>query len=193
VVYSAVQACSNLQLLRSYVLLWLPPAIAMACLWAYFELGGSHVSGTVLGATFVVGTGLVGGALGFSVYSETESVDLDTYALGKAAKRAVHVLGGGEGELKKSSVVKRFKIGAIMVIPNLFNMGILMLLVTGILMLFQLFEGTWWKIFVTALALGIKITGNKAMLGLLGGIPMWASDAQLYSYEYSTALIVRIL
>ncbi|GMI27496.1 hypothetical protein TeGR_g2532 [Tetraparma gracilis] len=63
----------------------------------------------------------------------------------------------------------------------------------GILTLFQLYEDVWWKIFVTALALGIKICGNKAMLGLLGSLPMWACDTQLYGYEYSTALIVRIL
>ncbi|GMI36517.1 hypothetical protein TeGR_g6066 [Tetraparma gracilis] len=59
--------------------------------------------------------------------------------------------------------------------------------------MFQLYEGVWWKIFVTALALAIKIGGNKALLGLMGALPMWGSDSQLYQYEFSTALIVRIL
>jgi hypothetical protein len=31
------------------------------------------------------------------------------------------------------------------------------------------------------------------LLGLLGNLPAWASDTNLYAYEYSTALIVRIL
>ncbi|GMI24978.1 hypothetical protein TeGR_g5966 [Tetraparma gracilis] len=56
-----------------------------------------------------------------------------------------------------------------------------------------MYEETWWKILVTAFALGIKVGGNKALLGLLGNLPMWACDTQLYAYEYSTALIVRIL
>ena len=169
----------------------LPPIGALACLWAYFELGGTHVSGTVA-ATFVVTSAGCGGVFGFSIISEVETVDLDTFALSKAAKRAAHVLGGGEGEMKKG-VIKRAKLGLILALPILFNLAVLLVLVVGVLTLFQLYEGVGWKIFVTALALGIKITGNKAMLGLLGGIPMWASDAQLYSYEYSTALIVRIL
>ncbi|GMI20818.1 hypothetical protein TeGR_g5474 [Tetraparma gracilis] len=78
-------------------------------------------------------------------------------------------------------------------IPTLFNFGILLLLVVGVLALFQLYEETWWKILVTTLALGIKISGNKAMLGLLGPLPMWCSDTNLYTYEYSTAIIVRML
>ncbi|GMI55131.1 hypothetical protein TeGR_g12545 [Tetraparma gracilis] len=193
ITFSAVQACTNMQMLRSYVLLWLPPIGAMVCLWAYFELGGSHVSGTVIGATFVTTGAFMGGVFGFSVISEGEGVDLDTYQVKKAAARAAHVLGGGEGELKKSSIMKRVKIGLMFSLPTLFNFGVMMLLVVGILTLFQLYEGTWWKIFVTALALGIKIGGNKLMLGLLGALPPWACDSQLYSYEYSTALIVRIL
>jgi hypothetical protein len=164
-IYSGVQASVNMQLLRSYVLLWLPAAGAVACLWAYFALGGSHVSGTILGATFCVSTALIGGMYGFSNRSEAESWDLDTYSMTKAAGRAAHVLGGGEGELKKSSIMVRVKTGAIVIIPNLFTFAVLMLLVVGILNLFQVYEGTWWKIFVTALALGIcdriKIGGNK--------------------------------
>ncbi|GMI38235.1 hypothetical protein TeGR_g3856 [Tetraparma gracilis] len=192
-IYSAAQACLNLQMLRSYVLLWVPAAGTMACLWAHFELGGSYVSGTILGVIFTVTGALTGGIYGFSIVTESEALDLDTYVLKKAAKRAAHVLGGDEGELKKSSVMKRVKFAAITVVPVLFFFGVLLCLVLGILNLFQLREGVQWKIFVTALALGIKIAGNKALLGLMGNYPMWASDSCLYMYEYSTALIVRML
>ncbi|GMI41373.1 hypothetical protein TeGR_g7725 [Tetraparma gracilis] len=192
-VFAAAQACFNMKLLRSYVLLWLPPIGALACLWAYFELGGTHVSGTALGATYVVTSAGCGGVFGFSIISEVETVDLDTFALSKAAQRAAHVLGGGEGEMKKRGVLKRAKLGLIIALPILFNLAVLLLLVLGILTLFQLYEGIEWKIFVTALALGIKIGGNKALLGLIGSFPMWGIDCELYTYEYSTALIVRIL
>ena len=191
--YSAIQALLNMQMPRSYASLWLAFAGAMTCLWAYFELGGSRLSGKVLGATFVVASAMMGGLFGFSVISEGESLNVSNYLLKKAAKRAAHVLGGGEGELKKTSVKKRLKISLMFSLPTLVNFAVLMILVVGILTLFQQYESVWWKIFVTMLALGIKICGNKALLGLLGNLPTWVCDFHLYGYEFSTALLVRIL
>jgi cobalamin biosynthesis protein CobD/CbiB len=119
------------------------------------------VSGTILGATTVAVFAAGGGICGFSIFSEYDNFDLDAYTLSKAAKRARQVLEEGSGGFKKTTLRERVKFGVVAVVPCLFNFGVLMVLVLGILTLFQQYEGVWWKIFVTALALGIKIAGSR--------------------------------
>ncbi|GMI28666.1 hypothetical protein TeGR_g15257 [Tetraparma gracilis] len=88
----------------------------------------------------------------------------------------------------------KVKFAILLTLPNLFTYFVLMLLVVGIFALYDAYEHPGWKVAVTILALGIKVGGNKALLGLLGGgMVMWAVDGELYMYELGTALILRIL
>jgi hypothetical protein len=91
--------------------------------------------------------------------------------LTRAAWRAKYTLETGE-DLGKFSVFKKAKMAAVLFIPCLFMFGVLALLVVGIFALFRLKDNVGWKIFVTVLALGIKILGNKILLGLLAEWPM---------------------
>ncbi|GMI36857.1 hypothetical protein TeGR_g6663 [Tetraparma gracilis] len=50
-----------------------------------------------------------------------------------------------------------------------------------------------WKLGVTALALCIKVGGNKLLLGLIGDLVSWLTDDMLYGYEITTSILVRVL
>ena len=56
-------------------------------------------------------------------------------------------------------------------------------------------DSNLWKASVSVLALVVKVIGNKGQLKLveIAGVPPWIGDAMLFSYEYSTALLCRIL
>ncbi|GMI44430.1 hypothetical protein TrCOL_g2680 [Triparma columacea] len=192
-IFAAVQWSINMKQLKSYVLHLLPPVGVMACTLAYYEFGGSHISGIVLGVIFVATAALNGSVLGYCFIGEKENWNLDNYMSSKAATRAANALGGEGREVEKSSMVWKLKQGIVLIIPIFFALGILVFLVVAILNMFKMNERVSWKIFVTALALGIKICGNKILLGIMGHLPMFLTDHTLFCYEYSTALIVRIL
>ena len=212
--FAAIQWSINMKQLKSYALHLLPPVGVMACTLAYYEFGGSHISGIVLGVIFVATTAFNGSVFGYCFVGERENWDLDNWMSSKAGTRAANALGGEGREVEKSSMVWKLKQGIVLIIPIFFVLGILMFLVVAILNMFKMNERVWWKvselytcemmiylfctnspwqIFVTALALGIKICGNKILLGIMGHLSMFLTDHTLYCYEYSTALIVRIL
>lgn len=184
-----IQCFVGMTHVRSYLLLVVPVMLVGTVTVLYFEVGGetsmdSQVSCAIspypnplrpelnliikVAATAAsVTVGITIGVLGFSFVTECNDINGSRDPLMLASQRAVHSL-AGRGELEVNSVARRFVIGVVMAIPTFFNLGVMMLLAVGIFALFRVSNNTWWKLFVTALALGIKIGGNKLMLGMMG-------------------------
>ncbi|GMI39416.1 hypothetical protein TeGR_g12442 [Tetraparma gracilis] len=190
--YCVVIRFLNLRHVQSYVLLAATVPVGVMPLFLYYHLGGEHSSGIALGVAFaIISCGQIT-AMCFAFLTEKDADD-GNVPIWVAGARAQHLLEKGE-ELQKMSVLKKLQLSCLLAVPNLFTYFILMFLVVGIFALYNAFESSGWKVAVTLLALGIKVTGNKVLLGLLGGgIAVWLSDNVLYMYEIGTALILRIL
>ena len=59
--------------------------------------------------------------------------------------------------------------------------------------LFRANDSSVWRLFVTAMGLGVKIVGNKGLLILVKESRPWIADAIMFFYEYATATLVRVL
>ncbi|GMI58565.1 hypothetical protein TeGR_g11701 [Tetraparma gracilis] len=190
--YWTVQLFLGIRQMRSYLVLPFVPVATLAGVAFYYEYGGDHIDGRLLGVLVTITAALLGGAMGFTIFNERNHLENNPFLLWRASQRARHTLEHGD-ELKGDTTKEKVKGAAVLVIPNLVMYGAILLLVIGIFGLFQVYDGVWWKVFVTGLALAIKIVGNKILIGLLGDLKMYISDGQLYGYEYSTATIVRVL
>ena len=172
-----IQVLLGLTHVKSYALLMVPFTVVVSSVFVYYEYGGgSHLSGTSLGVCYIFGCAVSVSVMGFAMFTEYGYAHHSWEVVSLAGVRAAHALavGGGiqEGdELQRAtfySFKKRATLGVVLCFPILFLMGVLLVLVVGIVAMFKLRDDTWWKIFVTMIALGIKIVGNKGMLILLG-------------------------
>jgi hypothetical protein len=69
----------------------------------------------------------------------------------------------------------------------------MMIYVTVVFKGFGAYTSDLWKVFVTLLVFGIKVLGNKGMLKLVAGGRQWATDYNLFVYEFATATLLRVL
>jgi len=166
---TAVLLFAALQHVRSYLRLVIPWAVTLALVYLYYNFIDSHINNIALGVFFCVAGGLITGAMGYSIISESDADDGNV--LGLALRRAAHLLEHGS-ELKEKTKMQILKVALVMCMPSLFCLGVLVFLVLGALGSYQLYDAILWKLFVTACALGIKIAGNKGLLILLGDLPM---------------------
>ncbi|GMI14713.1 hypothetical protein TrVE_jg3770 [Triparma verrucosa] len=191
VTYLSASIGVNLRQSKSYFMQVTIGPLSMAPVYAYYKLGGEGTNGFVLGMVFIAASSLMAAALGYFYATESYKAD-GRDQLNFASKRAKHLLEHG-ADLKPKTRHQKAKVALITVLPNLFIYGVLMLLAIGTFVLYNAHESTLWKVAVTVLALVVKIAGNKALIGLVGGLPMWIVDWDLYTYEFGTALILRIL
>jgi hypothetical protein len=147
-----------------------PAVIASAGLVLFYEFGGTHVNGKVLGVCVVLALAASGGFMGYAIFSTRDLLDDNNpFLMRRAGLRAKRTLEHGD-ELKRLTVRKTMQLGSIAVVPLLFVYGVLAFLVVGIFGLFQLSDEVAWQVFVTGVALAIKIVGNKVLLGLVSNI-----------------------
>jgi hypothetical protein len=179
----------------TFLRLALPGVVSMLGIWAYYALGGSGINGS--GAIFVAVLSssfcIVLMVLELVDNKESES---GAYLVALAGSRAANLLlDDGTTAVAKLSFRKRLRIGLKSVIPSMFTICILMLYVTVVFALFGLFDNSAWKVAVTVLALAIKVVGNKCVVVLLstGSMPAWTADFQLFNYEFTTAILLRVL
>ncbi|GMH81155.1 hypothetical protein TrST_g11755 [Triparma strigata] len=109
-----------------------------------------------------------------------------------AFKRAKALL-KGEADFTRMSGSKKWKSLAILSIPIFFIYGVILGYIIAIFGLFQAFDSVTWKLFVTLVAFVLKVAGNKVMLKLVAGQRVWVADSLLFSYEFATALLLRVL
>ena len=97
-----------------------------------------------------------------------------------------------KGPLKLPQVVKKAILGTL---PTTFILVILLGYVLVILGIFNATSNLYVKVFIAIVALGIKVTGNKVLLVILNKTrpKAFVTDMTLFTYEFSTALICRIL
>ncbi|GMI30351.1 hypothetical protein TeGR_g822 [Tetraparma gracilis] len=181
----------NAQHMKSYLLQLMIVPLSTLPVVAYYMLGGERTNGIVLGTVFIATSCFQVSTVSYAYFTEHEADDGNA-PISAAGKRAKHLLEHGE-EMRNMTHRQKLKFSILIALPNLFTYFVLMLLVVGIFALYDAYEHPGWKVAVTILALGIKVVGNKALLGLLGTLPMWLVDWELYMYEMGTALVLRIL
>jgi hypothetical protein len=177
--------------MKTYLLQLMILALSTLPVVAYYKLGGKRINGKMLGVVFIAASGLQISAVAYAFFTERDADD-GAAPIWWAAKHAEHLLEHGE-EKKDMTRRQKLKFSVLLALPNLFTYFVLMLLVVGIFTLYDAYEHPGWKVAVTILALGIKVAGNKVLIGLIGDLPMWIADGELYMYELGTALILRIL
>jgi hypothetical protein len=191
VVYISVSVCLTMGAPKSFVMMCTPFVFVMLSVILYYEHGGDHISGKVLGFLMVViGAGSAGIMSAFFFAESDEDNGRNIFAL--ANKRAKSLIETGI-EYKSKTRKQLVQAGLLLALPNFLIYGIQAFLVIVILWLFKAGDSVSWKVFVTLLAFVIKVAGNKLLLTLLGGLAMWLADLELYAYEFSTALLLRIL
>ena len=100
-----------------------------------------------------------------------------------------------EEKRKKRTFLQRITKGAKAALPVLFTTAVGTFYILALFSLFDLHDSIQWKVFVSLIALGIKVTGNKGELILItkGRIAGFVGDTMLFGYEITTALMCRIL
>ena len=59
--------------------------------------------------------------------------------------------------------------------------------------LYTAYDSTVWKLSVTVVGFVIKVGGNKSLLGLVANARPWMADLFLFIYEFTTALMLRLM
>jgi hypothetical protein len=168
-----IQMNVHMTYIRSYLILPLPVLVMYLIISLYFETSGAKsMDNKVTAGLGVLSIALMGGVFGFSLVSEAEDVNqpIDILHIAKGRAKAAIEEGGRVPVEQKKSVLGKAKIGVILAFPNFFILGVMALLAVGIFALFKVSDSTWWKLVVTLIALGIKIGGNKMLLGIVGGL-----------------------
>ena len=88
---------------------------------------------------------------------------------------------------------KKLAIGVLGALPTFFLLGVMMLYVTVVFRAFGAYTNDRWKVFVTLVAFGIKVLGNKGMLKLVAGGRPWTTDCNIFIYEFVSATLLRVL
>ena len=122
-------------------------------------VGGGNVSSTgfALWTLAVSSAAFTIFAVEFINDQESES---GSYIERLAGKRAAQLLTDGT-EYKGMSLKKKITIGVLGALPSFFVLGIMMLYVTVVFRGFVAYNNDSWKVFVTLVAFGIKVLGNK--------------------------------
>jgi hypothetical protein len=97
----------------------------------------------------------------------------------------------------KKTMKQRLKTAVIASLPMLFIFVMIVVYTSLIFVLYNVYDTDAWKAAISVLALLVKVTGNKAEIKLVefggDGIDDWAADVMLFSYEFATALLCRVL
>ena len=88
---------------------------------------------------------------------------------------------------------KKLAIGVLGALPTFFLLGVMMLYVTVVFRAFGAYTNDRWKVFVTLVAFGIKVLGNKGMLKLVAGGRPWTTDCNIFIYEFVSATLLLVL
>jgi hypothetical protein len=180
----------NLRYLRSYAAAIAPFVAMLAVLLGAMRGGTRNIDSIPLSFSYIFVASLNAGGVGYAFFTEKDRDDGKS-PLFLAATKAKHAMDGTV--FRPKSRKGRIKAGAALIIPNLFVYATLMFLILVIFWAFQATDIMWVKVLVVFVAFIIKVVGNKLFLGLLRRLVMWVVDGELYLYEYSTALLLRIL
>ncbi|GMI31844.1 hypothetical protein TeGR_g11241 [Tetraparma gracilis] len=176
---------------RSYVLIFMPLLIFVPSFLLYFEFGGSVMRGPVFGGIFCGFAAASTATFSYEFMTE-ENSDNGRDRLGLAQRRAEAKAAGKVW--KKKSRKEKAKLAFLLAQMSFFTTGVVFCLAVGILSMYNVYESTSWKVFVTGFAWVIKVTGNKFLLFLIQDkLAMFIADTQIFGYEYATALLLRIL
>jgi hypothetical protein len=186
--FSCVTSMARLALILSLIL-GIPPL----GIYLFYENGGSDFSGVWATVLIIVATGL--GTV-ITVYETLSSRDSEAGAgiIKMAGKRAEHLLqSDGTAETSTRTTKQKLKLALISAVPSLFILGVVVIYVTVIFAAFGYQESSIWKAVVTIIAMGVKIVGNKGLLKLAIGKTPFITDWLLFTYEYATATLLRVL
>ena len=129
----------------------------------------------------------------------TKAQSMDNVASKLAAARLVsgEEINAEESQKSTKSTKEILVLCFAIAAPIMFIFGMVLGYVLLIFKAFSWYEHTAWKVFITMVAQGVKIVGNKFMLklmkGLAGKTDFWYADLLMYEYEYVTALLCRVL
>jgi Ca2+/Na+ antiporter len=176
---------------------FVPAQLAAGCLPAvYYATGGSPVSSLV----WVVVTCL---ACAFSIallpdvaqrFREKNALDLELIeAVQRKATREGRLV--EKQDEKEKTVRDRLRAGVLGALPVLLTIATIVFYTIVVFWFWRLSDSTVWKIAVSVVALAVKVVGNKSQLVLISLTrpPTWVADGMMFGYEYSTAMLCRIL
>ncbi|GMI41161.1 hypothetical protein TrCOL_g2731 [Triparma columacea] len=163
-------------------------AIPVLC----YTFGVEYIDSTVLIVIFCVGGGFATGLVTDGI-SKYYIYDTSWVAADAARTRSE---GTNEGPAAThSSRAHRAKVAFIISFPVTFILVVIAIYSLGIFRIYNASNSSAAKAAVAVLGLLIKVTGNKALLVLLnlGDLTSWIQDVMMFMYEYSTALLCRIM
>jgi len=161
----------------------------MICYLVYNS--GSYMKGVVISVLSIVFSGL-GVATTLHAFVIDTGVDTGRYNGELASKRANAAVEGVQ-DTERMTAIEQVKVVVTLGSPCMFVLFIMLVYVIVIFAVFELKEGSLWKVAITVLGLAVKIVGNKAMLLLIKGKPAWTVDWLLFFYEMTTATLLRVL
>ena len=163
---------------------------ASLIMYLAYQLGARSIAGPVAAIISIAFTAVAAVVGNFVVLTGT---NLDTHQdrvrLAGIRAKQTQLYGSYRRRSVKQRLVRSAKIG----LPALFVLAVMFLYVTVVFSLFNLYRSSIWKVFVTILAFGVKIIGNKLMLRMVTGSTTWAIDWALFNYEYVSATLLRVL
>ena len=122
----------------------------------------------------------------------TQDSDAGNYLERLASKRAAQYLKDGT-EYKGMPLKKKLVIGVLGALPCQFILGVLFMYLTVIFNLFAVYDTDQWKVLVTLVAFAMKVAGNKGLLKIAAAGRPWLTDFNLFTYEFVTATLLRVL
>jgi len=176
---------------RAHVLVWCTVAMVPVGVLVFVEVGGGIISSIGLAIWGVAIASITLTTFMLEFVNNQES-DTGSYVERLAGKRADQYLADGT-EYKGMSLRKKLTIGLLGGLPSFFVLGMLMMYITVVLRGFSAYTSDLWKVFVTLLAFGIKVLGNKGMLKIAAGQRPWMTDFNLFFYEFAFATLLRVL
>jgi hypothetical protein len=184
----------NLRHAKSYVVIVSPSALVVVALLAVSAVGlgeNGRVSGKIFAALHVFTSAVSAAAVGYMYIAEDDSSD-GRNLVKFAAKVADLAMSGTE--FKAKSRKSRMKAGSLLALPTTFVYSVFAFISVVMFWAFKATDKSWAKVLVTLLTFCIKVGGNKALLNLMGThISSWIIDNQLFTFEYGTALLFRIM
>jgi hypothetical protein len=118
-----------------------------------------------------------------------------------AVKSTRDKVASDNGEMVKVKTKKTknqsLKTAVITALPVLFICVTVVVYTSLIFALYNAYGTDAWKAAISVFALLVKVTGNKVEIKLIefvgDGLSVWIADAMLFAYEFSTALLCRVL
>ncbi len=180
----------------------LVPSILPLVVWAaYFRLGGEALSANAyaVAATFGLSTVVGVTLLGYHVGSTIQH--LPVVEASRNAVVALHAIAAPDSAGAAPPRARRSSRKAVVAaakgsLPGLLVVVAAMVYVFGIFAVYRAAPTSWLKTIVYSIALGTKISGNKAQLWLMHRMPHLqpsTADRSAFCYELLTALLCRVL